>query len=52
VSLSAASIVAKGLGSFRKKQPRRLSSLLLWQLPKAHTWPAAVLVDELNTTLL
>jgi len=41
-------MAAKKMGSFRKKQLRRFSSLLLWRLPKAHTRPATVLVNELN----
>jgi hypothetical protein len=36
------------LGSFRKKPRGRFSPLLLWRLPKADTWAATVLVDELD----
>jgi hypothetical protein len=35
------------LGSFRQKGRRQSSLLLPWQPSKAHTWSAAVLVDEL-----
>jgi hypothetical protein len=40
------------MGSFRKKQRRRFSSLLLSRLPKAHTRPATVLIDELHARLV
>jgi hypothetical protein len=52
VALSAALMAAKKMGSFRKKQRRRFSSLLHWRLSKAHTRPATVLVDELDADLL
>jgi hypothetical protein len=34
------------LGSFRKKCRSLFSSLLLWRLSKAHTWPATVRVAD------
>jgi len=40
------------MGSFRKDQRRRFSSLLLWRLWKAHAWSATVLVDELDLTIV
>jgi hypothetical protein len=33
------------LGSFRNERRRQLLPLLLWRLPKAHTWSATVLAD-------
>jgi hypothetical protein len=35
---------------FAKKSRRWFLALLLWRLPKTHTWTATVLVDELDAS--
>jgi hypothetical protein len=49
VALSAASLTAENLGSFRKE---RRSFLPLRRLPKAYTGSATVFVDELDAAVL
>jgi predicted phage-related endonuclease len=46
-ALSAASLTAENLGSFRKER-RWFLPLRLWRLPKAYTGSATVVVDELH----
>jgi hypothetical protein len=43
-----ASFAAEGSDSIRKKSRGQLLPLLLGRLAKAHTWPATVLVGELD----
>jgi hypothetical protein len=52
VALSAASLKAEKLGSFRKNVANRFLPFLLWRLSKAHTRSAPVLVDELHASFL
>jgi len=40
------------LNSLREERRGEFLSLLLWQLSKAHTCPATVLIDELDAAFL
>ena len=51
MALSAASLTAENLGSFRKER-RSFLPLRLWRLPKAYTGSATVFVDELDAGVL
>jgi hypothetical protein len=49
---SSASIAAEKIGFVSQKTSPSVSLPLLWRLPKADTWSATVLVDELDAGIL
>jgi hypothetical protein len=52
LALRVTSLTEGRLNSLREERRGEFLSLLLWQLSKAHTCPATVLIDELDAAFL